>query len=280
MNFTLLDYCFSCSDKAKFKKLAETMEKLSDEDLQSLQSIESPEPTTLAIVKSVLAIAGEDSEGSWDAIKSKLDRSLVEKLSFIADMDPVSRFTWNLICKKLKALFELEAEKGSKTDPDVPTEKEGAGQALGRWAVAVRALVARRALTDQLVEKQAKANKALMKAFAGSRGTGALNELKSYRVCPKITAAVLQCLLQLMGHSAEECEGWGRMRALASFKMIKSLAEVKPQEVPPSVLVLCIKTVKSVEEHAVKQESHATYALFKWLEGFAQLGSLVSRGPF
>jgi hypothetical protein len=273
----LLDSCFSCSDKAKFKKLSETMEKLSDQDLQNLQSIESPEPTTLAIVKAVLAIAGEDSEGSWDAIKSKLDRSLVEKLSFIADMDPVSRFTWDLVCKKLRALFELEAEMGSKTVPELPTEKEGAGRALGRWAVAVRALVARRALTDQLVEKQSKANKALMKAFAGSRGTGALNELKSYRVCPKITAAVLQCLLQVVGHSAEECEGWGRMKALTSFKMIKSLAEVKPQEVPPSVLGLCVKTVKSVEEHAVKQESHATYALFKWLEGFAQLWSLVQK---
>ena len=274
INPHIFPFSYIISDKAKFKHASDSLVQITDEELQNLQSIVSPEPSSIAIaiVRSVLAVAGQESEGGWYELKGRINRSLLERLG--QETDPASRFNWTQICKLLRSLFEAETETGSKTDPQVSDEK-GASQALGRWVVAVRAIVARKAVVDGLGEKLAIANKALMVAFSGERGTGALSELRSYRVCPKISNAVLTVLLLIAGYTAEDCEGWGRMKALVSYKMIKRLADVKPQDADRQVLRQCIKCVKSVDEQEVKKESLATFTLFNWLENFAKLSSLV-----
>lgn len=50
---------------------------------------------------------------------------------------------------------------------------------------------------------------------------------------------VAQAVLQLTGHSDDDCRNWGRIRVLASYKLVKQLTELKPAKVPPKVRDLC-----------------------------------------
>ncbi len=65
----------------------------------------------------------------------------------------------------------------------------------------------------------------------GGDNSGALTELRSYRVPPPITFGVLQCILLLSGSSDEDCDNWARMRVLTSYKLIKKLVTLKPAQV-------------------------------------------------
>eukprot|EP00798_Chlamydomonas_sp_ICE-L_P015747 gene15747-21869_t len=292
-----------------FKEALQMLRGMSDEDLESFKGLDTLDDTPMAVLRSILsaAAAGERSTGEWADIKGLITRNLVDKL---AAMDPNDAWAeWKDLCKHLQSVAAAEAEYGrvdalvaghgssrggaraggrvgsSKyMDPNVadPNAESGQGlrsqafgRALGNWMMAVRKISAGIAFQKDLEKKLAKNNANLLKLFHGD-GSSSLTELKSYRIPPKITFTVLQCILMLGGNTEEDCHGWGKMKTLCNYKLIKKIVELKPKSTDPATVKKCVKVVKNIDEDDVKKESSATLALFRWMANFVKHDLQVS----
>ncbi|KAF5835132.1 hypothetical protein DUNSADRAFT_7851 [Dunaliella salina] len=256
---------------------------------------EPPDDASLAVVKAVLAAAGEIAEDDWESLKGHFSKALAGKL---AAMNPEDAWAeWQQLCNTLRPLFRIEGEVGkldglleddarsTLVTPErdekggfnpsamTHTREEGemlrkteVGRAIGRWANAVRKISAAAAFKKQMEERLARANAALMRTFQGD-GSNALQELRSYRA-----------VLALQGTDESDIVNWGRMRMLANYKMVKRLTEIKAKDVPFKLLKAARHHLHSqdIYEDDVKKESTATLALYKWTTNFIKYWELIN----
>jgi len=276
-----------------FKSALTLLDSLSNEDFNNFMNVQRPDDASLAVVKAVLAAAGEIAENDWESLKGHFSKTLAARL---AAMNPEDAWAeWQQLCSTLRPLFRIEGEVGkldglleddarsTLVTPErdenggfnpsamAHTREEGemlrkteVGRAIGRWANAVRKISAAAAFKKQMEERLARANAALMRTFQGD-GSNALQELRSYRVPPRITFMVLQAVLALQGTDEADVVNWGRMRMLANYKMVKRLTEIKAKDVPFKLLKAARHHLHSqdIYEDDVKKESTATLALYR-----------------
>lgn len=266
-----------------FKDSLRMLEALGDEELGELRELEQPDDATLAVLRSVLCAAGcltgSGGEAQWAAMRGHVTHELLQRLQ---GLDPQAAWAeWQVLCATFRPLSELPgsgpgslADVGSAAGDASAAPGARAGAALARWAAAVRTVSAARAVQAALEAKLRQANAVLIKTFSGD-GCHALNELRSYRVPPPITSATLQCVLLLAGHEEDDCRNWARMRALTTYKLIKALVTLRPAQVGRRVFKAVRKLVTELAEDDVRKESVATLSLYRWLNDFSRLASVV-----
>ncbi|GLC34334.1 hypothetical protein PLESTB_000741100 [Pleodorina starrii] len=252
------------------------LRRLTDEELEALCNLDSPDDVTLAVIKSVLAAVGEVGADDWQHARAHINRELLDRL---VSLDPQQAWAeWQALCKAFTPLNELSASSldAVSTAGDEPPADPSlrASMALARWAASVRIVSAARAMQSVLEAKLQSANAALMKTFGGD-SCHALNELRSYRVPPPLTFGVLQCVLMLCGNDEEDCRNWARMRTLCNQRLIKRLVTLRPGQVPRRVFKAVKRLVGDLVEGEVKQESVATFSLYRWLGEFTRLASVA-----
>ncbi|EFJ47174.1 radial spoke protein 17 [Volvox carteri f. nagariensis] len=259
-----------------FSEALAMLRRLTDEELEALCNLDSPDDVTLAVIKSILAAVGEVGADDWSHARAHINRELLERL---VSLDPQQAWAeWQALCKAFTPLNELSASSldavSIAADEDATDPSTRASMALARWAASVRIVSAARAMQSLLEAKLQQANQALMKTFSGD-GCHALNELRSYRVPPPLTFGVLQCVLMLSGNDEEDCRNWARMRTLCTQRLIKRLVTLRPVQVPRRVFKAVRRLVGDLVESEVKQESVATFSLYRWLSDFTRLASVA-----
>ncbi|GIL53450.1 hypothetical protein Vafri_9052 [Volvox africanus] len=259
-----------------FSEALSMLRRLTNEELEALCNLDSPDDVTLAVIKSILAAVGEVGADDWSHARAHINRELLDRL---VSLDPQQAWAeWQALCKAFTPLNEISVSSldavSTAADEPATDPSTRASVALARWAASVRIVSAARAMQNVLEAKLQLANAALMKTFSGD-GCHALNELRSYRVPPPLTFGVLQCVLMLCGNDEEDCRNWARMRTLCNQRLIKRLVTLRPGQVPRRVFKAVKRLVGDLVETEVKQESVATFSLYRWLSDFTRLASVA-----